>query len=117
MIEVQVRRTNGRLTGFTVSGHAGWGPRGKDIVCAAASALTDTIILSLERLAGVDADVESGDGYISCSLPGDLGSQARGRAELLVGTMLLGMEEIARAYPGRLRLRDPGKRGESHVPV
>ncbi|MGE5554466.1 MAG: ribosomal-processing cysteine protease Prp [Betaproteobacteria bacterium] len=118
MIAVQVRRTDGRPTGFLVSGHAGCGPRGEDIVCAAVSALTDTTVLALTRLAGVKARVEAAEGYLCCSLPAELAPVARERAELLIEAMLLGLSEIAQAYPGRLRLRDAqGKRGEIHVQI
>ncbi|MDI6869906.1 MAG: ribosomal-processing cysteine protease Prp [Bacillota bacterium] len=118
MIVIQVRRVGGRPTGFSVSGHAGCGPRGSDIVCAAVSALTDTTVLALERLAGVEARVEAGNGRLSADLPDHLAPAAQERAELLVEAMLLGLEEIARAYPGRLKLRDPrDKRGGNHVPV
>ncbi|HHW15100.1 MAG TPA: ribosomal-processing cysteine protease Prp [Firmicutes bacterium] len=118
MIVVQVRRTAGWPTGFTVSGHAGSGQRGSDIVCAAVSALTDTTVLGLERLAGVAARVKAEGGYLRCDLPEDLAEEARDRAALLIENMLLGFGEIARAYPGRLLVRDSrGKRGESHVPV
>lgn len=118
MIAVQVRRAEGRPTGFTVSGHAGCGPRGSDIVCAAVSALTDTTVLSLERLAGVAARVTAESGFLSCDLPADLAGEARERSALLLESLVLGLEEIARAYPGRLVVRESrGKRGESHVPV
>ncbi len=118
MISVQVRRRDGRPTGFTVSGHAGSGPPGADIVCAAVSALTDTTVLALSRLVGVNPRVETGKGHLSCALPAELTPDARERAELLIGTMLLGLSEIAQAHPGRLRLRDAqGKRGDIRVEV
>jgi uncharacterized protein YsxB (DUF464 family) len=118
MITVDVRRPAGRPTGFTVSGHAGSGPRGADIVCAAVSALTDTTILALAKLAGINPRVEASEGRLFCSLPADLPPGARERAELLVEAMVLGLSEVAQAYPGRVRLRDPqGKRGEVHVHV
>lgn len=118
MIVVQVRRVEGRPAGFTVTGHAGYAPRGSDIVCAAVSALTDTTVLGLERLAGAKALVKAEEGNLSCDLPEGLSPAARERAELLLETMLLGLSEITRAYPGRLRLRDSrGKRGERDVPL
>jgi uncharacterized protein YsxB (DUF464 family) len=55
---------------------------------------------------------------LACDLPEELAPAAREQAALLIETMLLGLQEIARAYPGRVELRDPGsKRGENHVPV
>ncbi len=40
MIEAEFLRYDGSLVGFSVSGHAGAGPFGKDIVCAAVSSAT-----------------------------------------------------------------------------
>lgn len=43
MIEVKVYNN-----GFTITGHAGYDVMGKDIVCAAVSALSQTCVISLE---------------------------------------------------------------------
>ena len=45
MIEVSVRED-----GITISGHAGYAEPGKDIICAGATALTETLVKSLEDL-------------------------------------------------------------------
>ena len=45
MIEVNVR-----LDGISVLGHAGYAPQGQDIVCAAVTALTQTLIKAFESL-------------------------------------------------------------------
>lgn len=45
MIEVHVQRDR-----ITVSGHAGYAQEGRDIVCAAVSTLTQTLIKSIEDL-------------------------------------------------------------------
>ena len=45
MIAVSVRKD-----GIEISGHAGYAEAGKDIVCAGVTALTQTLIRSLEGL-------------------------------------------------------------------
>lgn len=45
MIDISIRRD-----GITISGHAGYAPAGQDIVCAGVSALTQTLIKSIEDL-------------------------------------------------------------------
>lgn len=42
--------------GFVVEGHAGYDEEGSDIVCAAVSILSYTVLNSLEVVAGVDPD-------------------------------------------------------------
>ena len=49
MIRVSLRTENGLFTGFACKGHAGYAAAGKDIVCAAVSALTTTCVNALER--------------------------------------------------------------------
>lgn len=41
---------NRRKDGFIITGHAGYAEPGKDIVCAAVSALTQAFIASIEEL-------------------------------------------------------------------
>ncbi|MEG0228779.1 MAG: ribosomal-processing cysteine protease Prp, partial [Lachnospiraceae bacterium] len=45
MIAVNVRNDE-----ITVSGHAGYAPQGQDIVCAAVTALTQTLIKAIQDL-------------------------------------------------------------------
>ena len=49
MITVTVTRDTKGLSGFTISGHAGYDEAGSDIVCAAVSAVSETTLLGLLR--------------------------------------------------------------------
>ena len=53
MIEVNVR-----LDGITISGHANYAPAGSDVVCAAVTVLTQTLIQSLEDLSADKIEYE-----------------------------------------------------------
>lgn len=46
------------LSGFTVSGHSGYAEAGRDIVCAAASAMTILVCNAVEAF-GCEAETES----------------------------------------------------------
>ena len=52
MIDVIIHKNEVHYTGFHVRGHAGYAEQGKDIVCAAVSALTLTLENSLSVLSG-----------------------------------------------------------------
>ena len=54
MINVRIKRVAGQVTKLVVSGHAGSAPHGKDIICAAVSALVQTYLFSLQRLLRLD---------------------------------------------------------------
>lgn len=92
---VQITERNGRVT---VSGHAGYAPLGQDIVCAAISALTQTLIASIEELTGnkIKCDLRRGNAVIEYE---DLTEDA----QLLVESFFIGAEGIAKAYPDCVR--------------
>lgn len=104
MIKVTLKKNSrGLVTGFEVKGHASFAPRGEDIVCAAVSALTQTAVISLEKIADTDPEVEVADGYLSCRLP-ERGDVEKKEVSVILNSMILGLEETARSYPGYLKI-------------
>jgi len=108
----------GRVTGFRVTGHSGWAAKGSDIVCAGVSALTQAAVLGLVQQLGVDVHTEVGDGLLACRLAGrgdggDEGPVGDRAVQAVLGTMVLGLREIARQYPRHVSLveRREGKGG------
>ena len=105
MVRVEFRRArDGGWRGFIASGHAGHAPEGQDIVCAAVTALAETSVLGLSGVAGLQLAVARRKGYLRCDLPPDLTPGERERAEVILATMALGLEDIAKDYPRSLRL-------------
>ncbi|HBT47154.1 MAG TPA: ribosomal-processing cysteine protease Prp [Peptococcaceae bacterium] len=88
----------GQTVGFSVYGHAGYRPRGRDIVCAAVSALTQAAVLGLEEYLSVAPEVHKGEGSLRCLIPEDLPLPEREKAEVIFGTMELGLRAIAMSY-------------------
>lgn len=77
-----------------VSGHANTAPHGSDLVCAAVSALTLTLIRGLKEIAcmGLQESVETGNICIEWQAVNDTG-------EALIDTWFLGICGIAAEYP------------------
>lgn len=77
-----------------MSGHANTAPWGEDIVCAAISALTHTLIKGLKEIAciSLQESVESGNVCIEWQTINDTG-------KALVDTWFLGICGIAAEYP------------------
>jgi uncharacterized protein YsxB (DUF464 family) len=99
---VAARRQSGRVVAIDVTGHAGFAPKGRDIVCAAASALV------LSAAHGVSTHckskvqvVDDGDGDYHLVVP--RGGNAR--AQAVLESALSGLRAIARSYPGILQVR------------
>ncbi len=93
MIKVTVYKTDRHeYAGFDMHGHAEYSDPGKDLVCAAASALVINALNSIERFTDDEttsvADEEAG------SIEFRFKSRPSHDAGLLLDSMILGLEEI-----------------------
>lgn len=98
MIKGTFRRDQeGHLTSFVLTGHAGSGPYGSDIVCAAVSALSISTVNGLEALGGfipeVVVDNEEG-GYLSVALTDAINGEQLNISQILLENLLLGLQSI-----------------------
>lgn len=50
MINVYIRKSGNHYNEYEITGHANYATNGKDIVCAAVSALEDSMLVSLENM-------------------------------------------------------------------
>lgn len=100
MIRAEVRRSGGEIRYLRVRGHAGSGPYGHDLVCAAVSAVVQTAIMGLREI-----DPGAGPGEIA---EGDVRWQGsagpQGQAILLA--CIVGLRDIARSHPKSLALTE-----------
>lgn len=94
---------------ITIQGHAHYAPPGKDIVCAAISALTQSFIASIEELTEeqIKYDISPGRADIYIENPGEA-------AKLLIGSFLIGCKMIADEYPKYVRIENKGN-GLGHL--
>ncbi len=104
MTVITVFRRYSGIAGFTCSGHSGYAKRGADIVCAGVSALTQAACMGVERLVQADAHITVKDGELSLMLPETLAEAKREKAELILGTMLLGLRAMEEQYSDYLKL-------------
>lgn len=102
MIKIQVRRGPQGVAEFRVTGHAGFADHGQDIVCAAVSALVQTALLGLEKVADQPFAAEVRNGNVQCQLA-EGGSDANVKAQAILETMILGLSDIAKEYPRFVR--------------
>ena len=94
MIVISVRKD-----GITVSGHAGYAPAGQDIVCAGVSALTQTLIGSIEDLTSDKIKYKISPGGVDIEY-GNLSEKSR----TLVDSFFIGILRIADEYPDNVRI-------------
>ena len=82
-----------------VSGYAGYAPPGNDIICAAVSALTQSLVSSLEALAEDKINTEIENGYVRIEYE-NLSEPGR----LLVDSFFIGICMISREFPDNVRI-------------
>ena len=100
------RRKDGALTGYRASGHTGYAEAGSDIVCAAVSALTQTTLNGLKNVlkAPVMFEIDDRGATLEAELtPEATGEQVK-QAQLLLVTLLEGLQAIERSYPRNVRI-------------
>ena len=94
MIVVDVRKD-----GITVAGHAEYAEAGKDIVCAGMTALTQTLIRSLEDLTRDEIQYEISPGRADIRY-GNLSEEGK----LLMDSFFIGVCQIADEFPDHVRI-------------
>ncbi len=83
--------------GFTLSGHAGFDRRGRDIVCAAVSSAAFLTANTLE-MAGL-AQCSQGENSLHALL-----TQQSEQGDLLLRGLLQHLRELAKQYPGTIEI-------------
>lgn len=101
MIDVYISKSDQHYSGFHVTGHAGYAERGKDIVCAAISALTITLCNTLLELSDVPVMEKRYFGQESPSLlivcPSD-------KTDIMIEQYKIGIEGVQEAFPDYVKL-------------
>lgn len=106
MITVTIKRDahSSKLRELTVSGHAFYDEYGKDIVCAAVSAVTINMINAVEALLHVRLETEQRDGFIACRVP-ELEHEVAQQVQLLLEALVYSLTAIRDAYPEHVTIK------------
>lgn len=90
---------SGSLRGFELSGHAGSGVYGSDIVCAAVSSAAYMAANTVTEVLSVEADTDVRDGYMKFSF-----SSGNSAAEAVLDGLELHLIELEKEYPKKLKV-------------
>ena len=86
---------SGKCSGFSVDGHAGFGPTGQDIVCAAVSALTQGAVLAVCQLSGCEYSWQEEPGYLNFEIL----ARNDGVAQVLMAGLEIAAVSLQKTYP------------------
>ncbi|MBM7584834.1 uncharacterized protein YsxB (DUF464 family) [Bacillus pakistanensis] len=106
MIRVYISQDpNGRITSFSMDGHANFAEHGQDIVCAGASAVSFGSINAIIALTGVEPEIEQTDGgYLHCTFSEDLPKEKDEQVQLLLKGMIVSLQTIERDYKKYIKI-------------
>ena len=82
-----------------IRGHAGYAPRGQDVVCAGVTALTQTLVESIEGLTGNEIKYDMSPGRVDIEI-----KDPDEDAQLLMDSFFVGAEMIADEFPEYVRV-------------
>ncbi len=92
---------NDKLIGFRIEGHAGYSIPGRDIVCAAVSAITINAINSAYRLSGAEVELSEHDGYTQYII-----FEPDTVSAILLKSAKIGYKSIAERYPDNVTITE-----------
>ena len=94
MLNITVFVKNNDYIGIRSDGHAEYDDPGKDIVCAAVSALTINTLNSIETFTEDDFEGGEDDGFLEFVLTGTISDSSK----LLMKSLVLGLTAIQESY-------------------
>ena len=100
MIRINFRTRQGALCGFRITGHAGAGSAGEDIVCAAVSSAAYMTANTITDILSLPADIAVDDGFMDVTVTGDTAA-----CQALLSGFRMHIEALQDQYPKRVQLR------------
>jgi uncharacterized protein YsxB (DUF464 family) len=107
MISVTFYKKKNEIIEITVSGHAGFADHGEDIICAAVSVLTISILNGLTEIIGRnDLNQSIKDGYTHFIIPNSSNDLQKTKTDTLIATYYLGIQGIKEAYGNYINIKE-----------
>ena len=100
MITVKItRNVKNEIISFSLNGHAGYDVHGKDIVCAAVSAVTNMALIGLNEQLKLNLKFEKSDGgYLKVELPKNISFEDMKVAQILLESLVTEYLDIESSY-------------------
>ena len=98
MIRVRFQTADGHLIGFSLSGHAGAGEYGQDIVCAAVSSAAYMTANTITEIVGAAADITVDDGRMELTVTDRIEA-----CQNILNGFRLHIQALSEEYPTRIQ--------------
>ncbi len=106
MTDITITRKDNSIVEVTATGHTGYAQSGEDIVCAGVSTLIQSALLGLLQVAQINVryHVDEQQGSLKFTLPQHLSAQERHDADVILNTMLCGLQDFYTEYSDFINL-------------
>ena len=101
MIKVNVKRNDNKVYELVIKGHAGYGERGTDIVCAAVSTMAITVVNDIIALDNDSIDYEENSGLLIIRVKRDTEVNNK-----LLDNLVRMLTELKVQYPKNIEIRN-----------
>ncbi len=108
MTNIAVVKSDGYTVAYRITGHTEYDDYGKDIVCSAISFMSQTVILSLNEVCGIDQkdiNYKIEEGFLAMARTFDLPKEQIEKAEIVMQTMITGFISLVKEYPDYITLK------------
>ena len=97
---------DGRITGFSVSGHSGYAEAGQDIVCAAISAVVTMAEATINDVCGAKAKVRVKDDQARITLTLPASCDEEESVQAVLSGMMLTLISLREDYPDYIEVSE-----------
>lgn len=104
MIEALIIRNNGEIVSYEISGHAGYGKKGSDIICAAVSTVTQQTVIGIINYLKINIEPKIKDGFLSLDLKNVDNKGKINEINTLLESMYMTLSQIEEQYPKYVKL-------------
>ena len=106
MTRVEFFNQNGRISGFSVSGHSGYGAEGTDIVCAAVSTAVKFADATISDVLGVQAKTKVNDEQARITLTLPASCEEEDAVQAVLTGMMLTLSALRDDYPDYIEVME-----------
>jgi len=108
MTTIDIKKQGERIVALNASGHSGYAESGQDIVCAGISSIIQTAILGIKNLYKIDIlkSINEESGELAMELPNELDEKKDKEIQVILGTMLVGLNDLAQSYPQNITIKE-----------
>jgi uncharacterized protein YsxB (DUF464 family) len=106
MVKADLYMDGSVIRGFIIEGHVESVAKGEyDLICASISAISQTALLGLDAFltSKIQWKIED-DGCLECWLPEQISSEEEKNAQIILGTMELGLKCLEESYEQYLKV-------------